>query len=295
MGKGKWFFIGLLSLAPAAGRAQVRAGAAFDPARVEAGDTFALRVLVSGVQAAPRRVSFAAWHKQLPAANMLDRSEWTRSGAQWVQRFTLIAFDSIGPALPPLTVQLHLGDTVQTNAVELLVTPQRASSELSDMDDIRDIRREPAMWFDYWPWGLGGLLVLALLVRYLRRKRWRRQPVPAPVPLAPPPPARETALQKLAALEREKPWKQGRLLEYYAVLSLIVREYLEGHYRIPALESTTREITGQLKNTDFPDTQKPALEFLLQQADLVKFAEMHPPETAHELALENARHLIEAR
>lgn len=86
--------------------------------------------------------------------------------------------------------------------------------------------------------------------------------------------------------------KEEQLLAYYAALSLIIREYLEARYRIPALESTTREIAALLKNTGFPDEQQAALDFLLQQTDLVKYAEMQPPRTFHEQALEKARQLI---
>ncbi len=285
----------LLSLAGAGqANAQILASAAFDPEQVEAGDTFALRVLVAGVRVAPQRVSFAGWQNYLPADNILSRSEWTRSGNQWVQRFTLIALDSANVELPPLTVQLHLGDTVQTNPLQLSVSIQGNATELRDMDPIRDIRREPVFWYDYWPQALGILLPLALLIWYYRRKRRRTQTPPPAVPLEPPPPPpHASALQKLNALEKEKPWmKEEQLLAYYAALSLIIREYLEARYRIPALESTTREIAALLKNTGFPDEQQAALDFLLQQTDLVKYAEMQPPRTFHEQALEKARQLI---
>ena len=273
--------------------AQVKATASFDRPRVEAGDTFSLRVLVAGARVAPKRVSFAAWQKFIPSENVLSRSEWSRSGAQWVKHFTLIAFDSATLALPPLTVQLHLNDTVQTNPLQLLVRAPRASAELSDMAEVRDIRREPTFWYDSWPWLLGAALALAFLGWYFRRNSRRDRLVPIAIPLAPPPlSAQEIALQKLAALEQEKPWLKGPLLNYYASLSLIVREYLEGRYGILALESTTREIAQLLKKTDFPIAQKPALDQLLRQADLVKYAEMEPPQSAHEQALGKAKELI---
>lgn len=273
--------------------AQIKANAAFDPVRVEAGDTFSLRVLVAGAPVAPKRVSFAAWQQILPDKNILSRSEWSRSGTQWVKQFTLITFDSAHLSLPPLTVQLHLGDTVQTNPLELLVTAPRAASELSDMDPIRDIQREPTHWSDYWPWALGLAIALALVNWYFRRNRRRALPAPVAVPLSPPPLSpQEIALQKLAALDKQKPWVKGPILAYYAELSMIVREYLESRYGILALESTTREIAQLLKKTDFPENQKPVLEALLQQADLVKYAEMQPPQNYHEQALEKAKNLI---
>ncbi len=287
-----WVF-GTLVLPVCAG-AQITANAAFDPARVETGDTFSLRVLVANAKVAPKRVDFAAWKPQLSAKNILTQSDWTRSGTQWVQHFTLIAFDSAVWQLAPLTVHLHLGDTIQTNPLELAVAPTPASAELADMDTIRDIRRTPALWTDYWPWGIGVLAFLLVLFWYVRRKPKRHKPVAAVTPTpAARPPASEIALQKLATLERQKPWQQGRLLEYYAELSLILREYLENRYGILALESTTREIATLLKNTPFPDQLRAPLDHLLQQADLIKYAEISPPAPYHEKALENARLVIQ--
>lgn len=282
------------ALLPVQAQTQIKANAAFDPARVETGDTFSLRVLVTGVPVAPKRVSFAAWQNQLPAENILSRSEWTRSGAQWVQHFTLIAFDSAAGQLPPLTVHLHLGDTVQTNPLELSVTPTPAGADLGDMDTIRDIRREPTLWLDYWPWALGALALMLLFTWYLRRRPKRpKQVVAASVPLPPPPPpARDIAQQKLTALEQQELWQKGQLIEYYAQLSIILREYLENKYNILALESTTREIAKLLQNTSFPQSLKPTLDYLLQQSDMVKYAEMPPPAQFHVQAMENARKVV---
>lgn len=272
--------------------AQITANASFDRTAVATGDTFTLRVLVSGARVAPSRVSFASWLQQVPTENILSRSAWTRSGAKWVQQFTLIHFDTAALVLPPLTVQLHLNDTIRTNPLQLTVTAPAASASLADMEDIREIYREPVMWYDHWPWAVGVLLLLVLLRWWLPRTR-RAKPVPQPVPLEiPPPPAHEQALQQLEDLRREKPWASGGLLEYYARLSLIVRGYLEARYGIPALESTTREIKTMLKKTAFPDAQRSTLEFLLQQADLVKYAEMEPPEQYHEQALAKAVKLV---
>lgn len=280
-------------LEPSRAGAQIKANAAFDPARVETGDTFSLRILVTGAKVAPKRVDFAAWQNQLPAKNILMQSAWNRSGLKWVQQFTLIAFDSARLQLPPLTVHLHLGDTVQTNALELEITATSAGSDLSEMDQIRDIRREPVYWFDYWPWALGALAFLVLLVWLSRRRK--KRPRPAIVVAAPPvirPPAKEIALQKLAALENQELWQKGRLLEYYADLSIIVREYLEHQYAILALESTTREISTLLKNTRFPGHLKAPLDYLLQQADMIKYADMPPPAQYHTKAMESAVQVV---
>lgn len=273
---------------------QVTANAVFNPERVETGDTFSLRVLVSGTNVAPKEVEFAAWDSLLPVKNVLARSEWRRSGPQWVRHFTLIAFDSASLQLPPLVVRLHLGEAIPTNPLQLTVAPTPATADLSDMETIRDIRREPAMWLDYWPWGAGALALL-LVLRWLTRRRKPRRPatVPtAPAPAGPPVPAHQHALSQLALLEKQQLPQKGEFNAFYTSLSLILREYLEQRYGIAALESTTREIAQILASGQFPKNLLGRLEDLLNKTDWVKYASTLPPPAYHEIALQEAREIV---
>ena len=58
------------------------------------------------------------------------------------------------------------------------------------------------------------------------------------------------------------------------------------------MESTTGEIAALLKNTDFPDMHKAALDVLLQKSDLVKFADTVPAGDYHVQALSKAKQLV---
>jgi len=159
---------------------------------------------------------------------------------------------------------------------------------------MRDIYREPVSWMDYWPWGAGGLALLGIFFWYVRKKN-RRPPVAIIQPVAVAPPlisAREIALTKLDALQQAQLWKKDQIKEHYATLSLIVREYLEGNYGIAALESTTIEIMPLLASSNFPATQKTSLREILNQADMVKYAQSQPKETAHEDILDKTRKLV---
>ena len=278
-----------LALAASAA-AQPGANVVLEKNRVETGDTFTIRVLVTGTNAEPGKVDFSAWKEMLPAENILAQSAWSRSGARWMCQFTLVAFDSATLELPPLTVRLRRGDPVPTNPLQLTVWP--ATADVSDAEPIRDILREPTLWTDYWPWAAGALTLL-LLAKWLTRKK--PQPVAA-IQTPPPPttPAHELALQKLAVLEQQKPWREGRVEPFYAELSIIVREYLERRFGIPALESTTREILPQLKSANFPENLTGSLHEILHESDMAKYAENPPPDHFHEKALNNARQLVTA-
>ena len=269
--------------------AQAVANAVLEKSTVETGDTFTLRVLLNNVRAEPLKVDFAAWKSFLPSENILAESPWSRIGNRWQRHYTLVAFDSARQELPPLIVRMRTGDTLLTNPVELSVRPTLAGKDISDAEDIRNIVREPTLWTDYWPWAAAALALTGLSVWFFRKKP---QPVQQLVPIPVQAPPHEATLQQLAVLEQQKPWKHGKTEQFYADLSMIIREYLERRFNIPALESTTREILPMLQKTDFQETQREALRDLLQQSDMVKFAQKTPAEQVHEKNLIKARQIV---
>ncbi len=288
----RWLLLAYCLL-PFSGYAQTSASAILNRPVVETGDTFTLRVLVGGTQVEPKKVDFAAWYAtSFSPENVLSQSAWSRSGGRWVQEFTLITFDSATLRLPPLTVRLHLRDSVLTNPLELAVRPTSAKADVRTAETIRDIRREPVHWTDYWLEALCVALFVSLVVWYFRRKKTPPPVLPSTPPPPPPTPVHELILEQLAALERQKLWKQGQVVQFYAELSLIVRTYLERRFGVAALESTTREILPMLKNTDFPSGQSEALRNLLQEADMAKYADRLPPEQSCENAIAAARRLV---
>lgn len=268
--------------------------ASLQPERIETGDTTTLLILVSGLNSAPMEIDFNVWASVFPTANILHRSAWRRSGNQWMRRFTLIAFDSANLELPPLKVRLASGNSLETNKLRLTVFPTPGGREITDMAKIRDIRREPESWLDYWPWGAGILVLLSLSGWWFWKNSRKPIPVLAPSQETPPPvSASEKALQKLNELQQKQLWKQDQTKEHYAEISLILREYLESLYGIAALESTTSEIQMMLSRTDFPAGSQALLEEVLQKTDLVKYARSEPSEATHLAILKKARGLID--
>lgn len=270
------------------------AAGVFDRTNIETGDTFSLRILVSGTQARPDRVDFAAWSNWISEENVLRRTGWEHSGQQWITNCTLIAFDSFSTTLPPLAVRLVSGDSAMTNPMPLTVTATASPDSPAGMDPIRDIKEEAIRWTD-WSLLLALLAALYFGVRFwLNRKKKPVQvvpPAPAPVQEAPVP-ADKVALDKLAQLAKDQPWKKGQVKTYYAELSLIVNEFLEHRYQIPAMESTTRETELLLKKTNFPPLLLHALKSILQQSDLAKYAQDWNAEKDHGAFIKQAEELV---
>ena len=92
----------------------------------------------------------------------------------------------------------------------------------------------------------------------------------------------EIAFEKLEDLNSLKPNSQIEFKEYYTILVDIFREYLESQVKIPAMESTSRELILRINmlkdsgNYNFEKKQIDKLEELFTKSDLIKFAKSLP-------------------
>jgi LPXTG-motif cell wall-anchored protein len=173
-----------------------------------------------------------------------------------------------------------------------MATP--SPDELADIEDIKDIYREPARWTDYLPWIaiIGFLVLLALLAGWWYRRRKNRPAVVAQRVIEQP--AHILALRKLQLLKRPDGQHPTQVKTYYADLTYIFREYLEKRYGFPALESVSAEIVTALAATSFPKSLLPALTALLEEADQVKFAKGLPADSYHAKAWALVKEAVEA-
>lgn len=214
----------------------------------------------------------------------------------WQQDLLVTAFDSGAYLLPPLVLRFERNgqmDSALTNDVLLQVRTIPMEGDSIALQPIKDIIVEPRTWQDFIP-GIAiavGLIIAGLVGYWLWRRPKREIQVQRE---APPLPAHQIALQKLAALKKAGYWERGELKLYYSELTFILREYLESRFKIQALESTTDEILAAIKSLGFNDEQKEATSQLLQTADLVKFAKAMPPPDSHAGQLDAAVALVEA-
>lgn len=112
-------------------------------------------------------------------------------------------------------------------------------------------------------------------------------------PPPPPIPPWTRALERLAALERERLLEQQRYEEYIDRVSDALREYLGGRFGFDGLESTTREVLRQLGERA-PDFRfEIEVRNILQRSDLAKFARRAPDEAECKDAALETRRIIE--
>ncbi|MBL7808898.1 MAG: hypothetical protein JNN28_13845 [Saprospiraceae bacterium] len=260
---------------------------------VETGNAFQLHLQFPSHLGKPAdTLKFGAWADIIPQENILEQSDWiTVENGYYSKTLTVLFFDEDSLQLPPLRIALRNGDTLQTNALDLVVKATPAPEDLNDMAPVKDIHREPTDWTDYLPWALGILAIIALLwlFYYLAMRRQKARLLSRSVALPP----HELAFKKLEALKQKNRIATGQIKEHYAELTHILREYLEKRFNVPALESTTYETIQDLQKSDFPPHLIAPLLQLLEQADLAKFARIIPEASFHDSSFNLAHQLVE--
>lgn len=214
--------------------------------------------------------------------------------------YTLISFDAgdylierfpilLGAAVPFDTLFAEGSALLKVGTFEIDTLKQQP-------EDIKAILNAPFQWAELWQW-LGdnwwiptlGLVVAAMIVGAIwwwRRRRMTQQMIQAALP------AHVRALMALEALHNKKLWQDGRVKEYYSMLTDILRQYIEQRYAIGAMEMTSTEIEKALSGENTEKLLSPIRE-LLYSADLVKFAKWTPDPTASETAYFDVYYYVE--
>jgi hypothetical protein len=122
--------------------------------------------------------------------------------------------------------------------------------------------------------------------------RWLKRPRPVPPP-PPPRPPWEVARESLHDLRHAGLTREGRFAEHFDRVSDILRRYLGDRYGFDGLESTTREMLGELRATTPRIEVLDEIERFLRQADLVKFARLTPSEVECSTALAEAEQIVD--
>ena len=127
------------------------------------------------------------------------------------------------------------------------------------------------------------------------QQRWRQRHTAGPEVIEPvddrfPEEIAYEELERVAALDLPA---QSEFKRHYTLVTDCVRTYLEGIYRIPAMDRTTGELMFALRKARLGGEMIPSLRTLLEEADLVKFAKLAPSVERARAAITQARHLID--
>lgn len=183
--------------------------------------------------------------------------------------------------------------TFSTNfpAVMLSVESSLSGDDSSAIADIKSIHKLP-MRVPIWVWIIPGAALTAFLIGLITSRLWKhREQI---IPSAPPVPPYIIALKALVALKGKGLLEQNECNPFYTELSMILRTYLEGRFRLNAPDETTEEIVEEMsRSRELNGTQRNILQEFMRQADMVKFAKGHPDRSTMESAFSTTKQFVE--
>lgn len=210
-----------------------------------------------------------------------------------VYNLQFFAIEDMTISKKEIAVQREFGDsTFTTTAVPLFfkTTLSAEDDEFRPMKPIFDFARA------WWPW-IVGLILLLIAAYYAYQRYTNREIIAEPEPDEPPPPfsnpldeLKETIsnLQDVESLEREEQFER-----FYVDLGDAIRLYIKRVYKFQALEMTTTEITLTLQEELAAPKLISITRKVLNEADIVKFANFNPGTEGAKSALQSAGKFIE--
>jgi hypothetical protein len=205
------------------------------------------------------------------------------------QKITVTSFDSGSYEIPYFEFQINSG-LFQTGSLRIEVRPMQVDTAEA-IFDIKGPIEEPFSFIDWIKnHSVWIALVLALLAGgiFLIRFLKNRPEKIIEEEIIPEIPPHITALEKLAQLQKDKLWQDGKVKRFHSEISEIVREYLERRYTVHALENTTDEIMQRIRYHGILPDQLTKLNKILVVSDLVKFAKEQPSASENDSSLLNA-------
>jgi hypothetical protein len=184
-----------------------------------------------------------------------------------------------GPhVIPPVKVNYRPAGSLEWETVMSRQVPITVASRLTGQDkDIKDIKGPEKLKSRIWRtvaavFGVLFIAGVAALFIVLRKRARERA-----LELERNRPADVIAYSELAKLKAMNLPEQGRVKEYYIILSDIIRRYLEKRFSYRAPEMTTEEFMNYVKQKEeLSGENKNILKDFLTHSDMVKFAKYGP-------------------
>lgn len=206
---------------------------------------------------------------------------------------TTFALDSA--RVPILPVRLVAGPDTTMAGTFPQVVPVRSVVESDD-----EVLRTPAALASFprplWVWGLWALAAVALAGGLVYAWWWRggeEASVSASDEDRPTP--YQNAMERLQGLGRRNPTGRTACKAFYVDLTDTLRVYLSRRVGVRALEQTTPEVLAALRRRpEVEEGMLRRLQAVLEQADLVKFADAEPPPEESRSLLQDAQGVIDA-
>jgi len=210
--------------------------------------------------------------------------------------YVITTFDTGNYVIPPITVSYFSSDSIEKELKTDIIKIRVNSVKPSEAKDIKDIKPPMEIKVDYRRYiyyglaGLGAVLLACILIFYFKKRKRGEEIIPKR--RKPIKPAHIEAIEELEKLINSNLLSDGRVKEFYIIISEIIRRYIENRYFIYALEMTTNQVYDSLYNIDVDKENIELIYEFLSSCDLVKFAKYIPEEDENKKVIEQAFDII---
>jgi hypothetical protein len=281
-------------------QSQVRAVAKTDTISIRIGEQFHLDISASIPSDA--KLTFPTIADSIHKLEIVTRSaidtlkSQDGSLATYHQSLTVTCFDSGFWVIEPFTFYYTKKgaaspDSLSTEALLMQVQtiPVDTTKEIKDIKPPVEV---PFSLREALPYLITGFLAIALIcfIIYLVTKRKRKpQVIDKKIPDRP---AHEIAIESLKKLQEQKLWQQGFYKEYHSGVSDTIRLYIEHRFSVSAMELPSDDTLSHFRNNMIAPEAYEKLRYILQLADMVKFAKGIPVGSENELTMQHAYDFI---
>ena len=285
-----------LFTASAFAQAGTKVTATIDTTVIRIGEQFHLNLSASAPVGT--KVIFPAIPDSIHKLEVVQRSPIDTSNskdglmATYHQSVTLTGFDSGYFVIEPFLFSIQqkgsgVADSIATEALLMQVQtiPVDTTKEIKDIKPPMDV---PFTFREAVPYILGGLALVALvwfIVYWMKKRKRKPTEVVKKVIVRP---AHEIAIEALKKIQEQKLWQQGFYKEYHSGVADTIRSYIEHRFSITAMEMPSDDTLSHFRNNLVSPEAFEKLRYLLQSADMVKFAKGIPVGSENELSMQNA-------
>lgn len=259
---------------------------------LQVGDQFTYTVVFEGNYNTVQFPNEEAFEEDL-TVNSIQRYQSPAGRDSIVYNLQFFAVEDLTISEKEIVTQQESGEsTYTTTPVPLFFKTSLAADE----DEFRPMKPIFAFARAWWPWIL-GVIILLIAGYYFYRWYTNREIPEEPEPIEPPPPFSSpldelkesiSNLMNVENLETEEQFER-----FYIELGDAIRLYIKRVYEFHALEMTTSEITLTLQDELAPPKLISITRKVLNEADIVKFANFNPGIEGAESARESAQKFIE--
>ncbi len=208
----------------------------------------------------------------------------------YTNEYLITTFDSTLYSIPPFEVLVN-DSAFSSNPLALAVySVPIDTANLQNICGPKAIQDVELTWEEYRDSVYLGVIlaILGAVLAWVVTRLVKNKPIIRIIKIKPKLPSHITALNRIEEIKGDKSLRlEGNTKEYYTQLTDTLREYMRDRYGFNATEMTTSEIVGHLLKIQDKESIKDLKE-ILQVADLVKFAKLHPSINENDRNMANA-------